>query len=48
MQLQSEQAPVSPQLDDVGVEFVLQPPHHLQSLGHKREVPDRYLILNLQ
>ena len=48
MQLEGQQAAVAAQLDDVGVQFLLQPPHHLQPLGHEGEIAHRYLILNLQ
>jgi hypothetical protein len=48
MELQREEPPVRAQLNNIGVQLVLEPPHHLQPLRNKRKVSDRYLVLDFQ
>ena len=48
MQLQRQQTAVSTQLNDIGIQFLLKAPHHLQPLCNQREVPYGDLILDFQ
>ena len=48
VELQHDQPAVGAELDDVPLDLLGDPPHHLGPLQHRRDVADRHEILDLQ